>query len=395
MVKFAHFADCHIGGWRQPELSALNFKSFQKAVELALKEDIEFILIAGDLFDSAYPPIEILKDTFAEFRKIKEASIPVFIIAGSHDYSTSGKTFLDVLEKSGFCTSIDKYEKGEDGRIKLFPTKFNDIFMLGYPGRKSGMEVEDLKKVYFESIYPFTIFAFHSTIKDVVGNIPMDSINKEDLPIANYYAMGHIHQRFETTFRNSMFVYPGPTFPNNFQELADLKYGSFSIVDIDGSKIKHRNILVPIKEVVYQEIEITDALSATNKIINIIDKININDKIFLLKLYGTINSGKSGDIKFDEIENFVQKKGAYTFLRNISSLASKDIDTDLNIEDKGHIEEISIEEYVKKNPTEFDCFISPLMHSLSIEKNEDEKDAIYETRLIDDLKKVLNLEEVL
>lgn len=77
-MKFAHLGDCHLGGWRQPELKELNFKSFQQAVKTCIKEKVDFILIAGDLFDSAYPPIETLKDTFGEFNKIKEAKIPVF-----------------------------------------------------------------------------------------------------------------------------------------------------------------------------------------------------------------------------------------------------------------------------------------------------------------------------
>jgi DNA repair exonuclease SbcCD nuclease subunit len=42
---------------------------------------VEFVLIAGDLFDSAYPPIEILKETFSQFKKLKESGIPCFIIA--------------------------------------------------------------------------------------------------------------------------------------------------------------------------------------------------------------------------------------------------------------------------------------------------------------------------
>src|SRR3989344_8874991 len=110
-MKFAHMGDCHLGGWRQPELRELNFKSFQIAVERCIKEKVEFILISGDLLDSAYPSIETLKETFNEFRKIKEANIPVFLIAGSHDYSISGKTFLEVLEKAGFCINVAKYEE--------------------------------------------------------------------------------------------------------------------------------------------------------------------------------------------------------------------------------------------------------------------------------------------
>ena len=69
MVKFAHLADCHLGGWRQEELQKLNFKSFQKIIDRCISEQVEFVLISGDLFDSAYPPIETLKQTFGEFKK--------------------------------------------------------------------------------------------------------------------------------------------------------------------------------------------------------------------------------------------------------------------------------------------------------------------------------------
>ena len=101
MVKFAHISDVHLGGWKQGPMQELNFASFKKSFEICIEKKVEFVLIAGDLFDTAYPPIEILKETFAEFRKLYNAKIPCFIIAGSHDYSVSGKTFLDVLEKAG------------------------------------------------------------------------------------------------------------------------------------------------------------------------------------------------------------------------------------------------------------------------------------------------------
>ncbi len=395
MIKFAHFADCHLGGWRQEELQSLNFQAFQKAVDLVIQEKPDFLLLAGDLFDSAYPPIEIIKDTFGEFKKIKEANIPIFMIAGSHDFSASGKTFLDVLEKAGFCQNIDKSEVQPDGRIKLLPTKFKELTLLGYSGKKSGMEIEDLKKAYLESVYPLSVFAFHSTIKDVVGNIPMDSIEKEKLPLANYYAMGHIHQRFETAMGSSLFIYPGPIFPNNFQELADLKCGSFQMVEMDGSKIKTKNILLPVKDVVILELSLENGLTATEEIITAIDKLNLRDKLFLLKLTGTLTQGKSGDIRFDEIEEFVTKKLAYSFLRNISSIKVKETEMEIQIDHKEDIEKKIIEEYSNKNPADFNKIIDSLMHSLSIEKNEDEKEVIYENRLIDDLKKILNLGEML
>ena len=70
-MKFAHMGDCHLGGWRQQELKELNMQSFSKAVEICINEKVEFILIAGDLFDSAYPPMDSLKHAFEEFRKDK------------------------------------------------------------------------------------------------------------------------------------------------------------------------------------------------------------------------------------------------------------------------------------------------------------------------------------
>jgi len=398
MTKFAHIADCHLGGWRQEELQKLNLQSFQKIIERCIQEQVEFILISGDLFDSAYPPIEILKESFAEFKKLSDTKIPVYLIAGSHDFSASGKTFLDVLEKAGFCKNIENSEIQEDGKIKLKPHMHNDIAIFGYPGRKSGMEIEDLSKTYFDSIYPFTIFMIHTTIKDVVGTIPMESLEKEKLPLANYYAMGHIHQLFESKETGTHYVYPGPTFPNNFQELSDLKYGSFQLVEIIGTNTKTQNIKVPIKEVVSIEIEIENGLTATEKIISELDKLNLRDKIVLLKLKGTLTQGKTGDIKFNEIEEFIKKKEAYTFLRNISSIKIQDTEFQIETSSSDNIENIEktiFSEYSKKNPTNFNKYLPQLMTALSLEKNEDERSTIYEDRLLSELKNILEVSQIL
>src|SRR3989344_7381290 len=111
MTRFAHLADSYLGSWKQPELQELNLKAFKEAIQIVIDEKVDFALFAGDIFDSAYPPIEILKEAFFEFKKLKEAKIPCFIIAGSHDYSVSGKTFLDVLEKAGFCKNVESVEE--------------------------------------------------------------------------------------------------------------------------------------------------------------------------------------------------------------------------------------------------------------------------------------------
>ena len=398
MVKFAHLADCHLGGWRQEELQKLNFQSFRKVIDRCIQEQVEFILISGDLFDSAYPPIEILKDSFAEFKKVSDAGIPVYLVAGSHDFSASGKTFLDVLEKAGFCKNVENWEAQEDGRIKLKPHMHKEIAIYGYPGRKSGMEVEDLSKVYFDSVHPFTIFMIHTTIKDVVGTIPMESVEKLKLPLANYYAMGHIHKPFETREANSHYVYPGPTFPNNFQELSDLKYGSFHMVETDGTNIKYQSIKIPLKEVSSLEISINNGLTATQEIISELDKINLRDKIVLLKLKGTLTQGKTGDIKFNEIEEFIKKKEAFVFLKNISSIKIQESEFEMEASPTDNVDNIEkriLGEYANKNPADFNKYLPQLMTALSLEKNEDEKGIIYEDRLLSELKNILELKEII
>ncbi|MCH7552251.1 exonuclease SbcCD subunit D, partial [Patescibacteria group bacterium] len=229
MVKFAHMADIHLGGWKQQPLQDLNLESFKMAIESCINEKVEFVLMAGDIFDSAFPPIDVLKETFAEFRKLKDANIPCFIIAGSHDYSVSGKTFLDVLEKAGFCKNVADVEEREE-KLILNPTIYKGVAIYGYPGKTSGLEVADLRRVVLnEAPGMFKIFMLHTTIDKAVGNLPIDSFETDKAPSADYYALGHLHIDFQ--YEN--FVYPGPIYPNNFQELEDLQFGRFYIVDTD------------------------------------------------------------------------------------------------------------------------------------------------------------------
>ena len=111
-MKFAHIADCHIGGWNQPALRQLGLDSFKKAVEICLQERVGFVLIAGDLFNTALPGIELVRDVAGELKKLRDEGVDVYLIPGSHDFSPSGKTMLDVLERSGLCQNVFRHENG-------------------------------------------------------------------------------------------------------------------------------------------------------------------------------------------------------------------------------------------------------------------------------------------
>src|SRR3989344_4531807 len=284
-MKFAHMGDCHLGGWRQPELMALNMRSFQFAVDTCIKEKLDFALIAGDLFDNAYPPIDILKETFQEFKRLKDANIPVFLIAGSHDYSASGKSFLDVLEKAGLATNVFKSEE-KNNIIYLSPTIYKNIAIYGYPGKKSALEVEDIARIKLhDSPGLFKILMLHTALRDAVGNLPIPAVDQEKLPKVDYTALAHLHIKYNRNNR----VYCGPLFPNNALELEELKRGSFYIVETNG-KIERREI--KLKEIIIVEINLKDAFKAQELINQEISKHIIRDKIIILKLSGVIERGK-------------------------------------------------------------------------------------------------------
>ncbi len=383
-MKFAHISDVHLGGWKQQPMQELNFQSFRMTINICIEKKLDFILISGDLFDSAYPPIEILKETFAEFKRLKEAKIPCFIIAGSHDFSISGKTFLDVLEKAGFCKNVADAEENKE-QIILNPVIHNGIAIYGYPGKKSGLEIQELRKVKLnDSPGMFKILMLHTTIDKAKGTLPVDSIETDLLPKADYYALGHLHIDFQ--YQN--FVYPGPIFPNNFKELEDLEHGSFYIVDTD-IKDSLQKVELKIKDVVMINVELRTAINATQQIIAEIDKKDITDKIILLRIRGEMESGSHSDIKFSEIEEFISKKKAYFLLRNTHELTTKEVEMKIEIKNIENVEDEAIEIYGQQNVSDFNKFIPQLINILSVEKQEGEKTENFTNRLLEESKKLL------
>ncbi len=382
-MKFAHLGDCHLGGWRQPELVALNQESFHRAIDVCIKERVEFVLVAGDLFDSAYPPIDIIKEAFQEFKRLKDANIPVFLIAGSHDYSVSGKTFLEVLEKAGFAKNVHQGEE-RNGFIYLHPTIYKNIAIYGYPGRKSGLEVEDVRRIKLhDSPGLFKILMLHTTLREAVGTLPIPAVSADELPKVDYLALSHLHINYNKNGR----VYSGPIFPNNSLELEELQGGSFYIVDTSG-KIERQEI--KIKDVYIIDIDLTNGLTATETILERIRNEVLENKIVILRLRGFLEVGKTVDIRFNEIEQVVRKKGAYVLLKNISQLRTKEAELRVDTEPE-NLEEVIIARFKEENKSSFNQYIDALIPALQVEKKEDEKSQIYEDRLYDEIRKVLQL----
>jgi DNA repair exonuclease SbcCD nuclease subunit len=104
-LRFAHLADCHVGSWREPKMRELNILAFSSSIDKIIRinseetsdKKIDFVLISGDLFNTAIPSIDALKEVTEKLKLLHDAGITVYGIGGSHDYSAAGKSMLDVL----------------------------------------------------------------------------------------------------------------------------------------------------------------------------------------------------------------------------------------------------------------------------------------------------------
>mgnify|MGYP001227257228 FL=1 len=136
-------------------------------------------------------------------------------------------------------------------------------------------------------------------------------------------------------------------------------------------------------------------MSATQKIIQHLDNYNLEDKIILLKIYGTVKKGRNSDINFQEVEKFLETKGVYSFLKNTSKLEqekTEELKIDLQSKEVEKVEEVLIKKYDKENPSEFNHLIFQLMESLNLEKQEAETNVTFEKRLLEGLNKVLSVD---
>ena len=404
-MRFAHIADVHLGAWREPKLQELNLETFRKAISICIAEKVEFVIIAGDLFDTAMPPVEILKEAVSELKRLKDNNIACYVIAGSHDFSVSGKTFLDVIEKAGLCTNISKFSERDLGNgdtlTVLELCEGSNCVFAGISGKKGGLETRKFKNLQLPPLHEHKdkvkLFLMHTTLTDAKPKelYFIESVDTEELPDGfDYYAAGHLHIVFESSRKGKPVVYPGPLFPNNFQELEELKQGSFCIVDIDNSKCKIEYKKLKLKEVIAIHVDVSgkNPEQATGAVLQGISMHEIKDKILALKISGIID-GKTSDMDFDKIA--AETADCYAMLKNTNSLTSSSMSIEIqtksnNIND---IENEMISRYVKEEKEwDFIPFINTMLH-LDMEKQEGETVVGFEARVNDEAIKILGLKE--
>ena len=101
MLKFLHTADWHLGikyaklGPNAEKAREIRIETVKKLMDSAKKEKVDFIIIAGDLFDNNDVDRRLI-DIVANIMKRVEP-IPVYILPGNHDPLTRDSLYQDPL----------------------------------------------------------------------------------------------------------------------------------------------------------------------------------------------------------------------------------------------------------------------------------------------------------
>ncbi|MDP4012326.1 MAG: DNA repair exonuclease [Candidatus Nanoarchaeia archaeon] len=397
-MKFAHFSDVHIGGWREEALRRINVDAFDRGIEICIDENVGFVIIAGDLFDTPLPSIDLIKDVAAILNKLKEADIDVYVVPGSHDQSPSGKTMLDVLEKAGLLHNVFKYKDGE----LEFTVDKTGVKLTGILGQKGGLEkykLRELNREKLEKEKGFKIFLFHTMLNEFKPE-GLEIVEAESYKLMprnfDYYAGGHPHFVFDKKVEDyGLITYPGALFPNNFKEIEKFKHGGFYICD---DKLNLKWIPVKIKDVECFKFNANNKnpLDIEMEMIETLAKKDLKNKIVTLRVEGVLNSGKTSDINFNKV--FEAANEACFVMKNTYKLTTKELQ-EVQVQE-GSVDEIE-ESVVKEHLGQFNGMTSErekqlvelLIPAFDKEKDEGEVKAVFEERIITDVFNILGIED--
>jgi len=282
-MLFSHISDTHLGlqqyGLEEREQDI--YDSFNQAIDISIKDHVDFVIFAGDIFHTPNPSGTAILQMANALKKLKENSIDSFFILGEHDisrmratpvpyvyhnlqfskYVGSGKP---VYHKDVMIAGFDKIRKNE---LQPFEEKFREIDILAkqHNGHK--------------------ILVLHQGITEV--NQFAAELNSSDLPKNfTYYAMGHLHDKSVKQFEQlgGTLAYPGSTEMTTSEGIKETEKGFFE-VDISSQEAKPNWIKLDTRPQFSTKIESEDLDAAISAIL---EKISAFDKkpIVEIKIIG-------------------------------------------------------------------------------------------------------------
>jgi len=278
-MLFSHISDTHLGlqqyGLEEREQDI--YDSFNQAIDISIKDHVDFVIFAGDIFHTPNPSGAAILQMANALKRLKENSIESFFILGEHDISRMRATPVPyvyhnlefskyvgrgkpVYHKDVMIAGFDKIRKNE---ISTFEEKFSEIDTLAkqHSGHK--------------------ILVLHQGITEI--NQFAGELNSSDLPKNfTYYAMGHLHDKFVKQFEQlgGPLAYPGSTEMTTSEGIKETEKGFFE-VDISSQESNPNWIKLDTRPQFSTKIE---AKNLDASISEILEKISTFDKKPLVEI---------------------------------------------------------------------------------------------------------------
>ncbi len=132
-MRILHTSDWHLGrGLSGHDLSAAQAVAVDALIDIAIDRHVGAIVIAGDVFDRAFPGIEDVRALNSAFTRIHAAGIPLVVTAGNHDEGARLAAFRNLLDER-VCI-VGEYEQvgtavelhDEHGPVVIYPLPYLD-----------------------------------------------------------------------------------------------------------------------------------------------------------------------------------------------------------------------------------------------------------------------------
>jgi exonuclease SbcD len=225
MLRILHTADVHLGarhtdlGEQAAALRERQFAAFRRSVDLAIAEQVDLFLIAGDLFDSNTQPRRSVERVAAELRRLTQAAIRAVIIPGTHDAYDRSSIYraYDLAALAGVAPTSDVLVVLTPDRPEVvLPTLDAVIYGRVFDTRHAPRSPLAGFTAQRETRATWRIGMIHGSVA-IPGKTDGDDVVVETGEIAasglDYLAMGHWHSMQVARAGKVQYGYPGAPEP--------------------------------------------------------------------------------------------------------------------------------------------------------------------------------------
>jgi exonuclease SbcD len=129
-MKLLHTSDWHVGKTLRGTSRAEEHREvLGEVVRVAEAEEVDLVLVAGDLFDSAAPAPEAAAVVFEALLALHRTGATVVAIAGNHDHPGQFEALRPVMAAAGI-TMLGRTHRPEDGGVVDVATKTGETARL-------------------------------------------------------------------------------------------------------------------------------------------------------------------------------------------------------------------------------------------------------------------------